>query len=314
MSNILITGGQGFIGSHLSKELVKQGNRVISIDNNWRGKHKVHGVINIKGSVLDYNLMNELVIVYNIDKIVHLAAVAGIFSTTTNPVDTFEVIFKGAENVMKIAVEHNIKKVVIASTSEIYGELTFDATEDSNTAQGSMEAKRWTYAVSKLAADHLASAYKRQYGLDVTSVRFFNVYGPGQIGEGAISIFIKKALNNEDIVIFNDGFQIRAWCYVGDLIDCLVKTLDNKYDLAGKAVNIGNPMTGISVYELALLVKDIAKSKSNIIHGDGPDYTEIYVRVPNIDRAKRLLGFYPKIDLREGIKKTIEWVVSTNAV
>ena len=84
--------------------------------------------------------------------------------------------------------------------------------------------------------------------------------------------------------------------------------------MAGKAVNIGNPMTGISVYELALLVKDIAKSKSNIIHGDGPDYTEIYVRVPNIDRAKRLLGFYPKIDLREGIKKTIEWVVSTNAV
>ena len=258
----------------------------------------------------DPKLVDEVISSYKIDKIVHLAAIAGIFTVTKSPVDTFSVIFHGAENIMKASVKNNVDKVVIASTSEVYGDMTFDATEDSYTRQGSIEQSRWIYAISKLAADHLAAAYNRQHGLNVTSVRFFNVYGPGQIGEGAISIFLRKAIKNEDITIFNDGIQVRAWCYIDDMVKCLSDTLDTTHDLAGKAVNIGNPSTGISVYELARLVVDVVKSKSKIVCNNDVEMTDVYVRVPNIDRARNILGFNPKIGLREGIKRTMEWMIN----
>lgn len=305
---IMITGGAGFIGSHLSNRLCEE-NELIIFDNLSRGiiNGNLRDRDNVKfvnGDILaDYKLKNAM---KDCDIVVHLAAVAGIDTVVKRPVRTIEVNFMGSYNVFKLAHELGIRRVILASTSEVYGPLTYNAREEDLTTQGPVNEVRWGYAVSKLATDHLAFAFHRQYGLGVTPLRFFNIYGPGQLGEGAIQVFVKNALRNEDIIINGDGTQIRAWCYVDDAVEGIVEAIDFK-EASGEAFNIGNPQETMSIYELAQTVKRLAESKSDIVFKKVEGYPDVHLRVPNIDKARQKLGFEPKIGLDEGIKRTIDW-------
>lgn len=305
---IMITGGGGFIGSHLSNKLCDH-NELIILDNFSRGiidekLSEKDNVSFIRGNILANDKLSDAM--RDCDIVVHLAAVAGIDTVVKKPVRTIEVNFMGSYNVLKTAQELGVERVICASTSEVYGPFAYNVKEEDLTTQGPVNEIRWGYAVSKLATDHLAFAFHRQFGLGVTPLRFFNVYGPGQLGEGAIQIFVKNAIQNQDITINGDGTQIRAWCYVDDAIEGIVKAMASK-EAIGEAFNIGNPKETMSIYELALTVKRLAKSKSNIVFRKVEGYPDVHLRVPNIDKARKKLGFEPKVGLEEGITRTVEW-------
>jgi UDP-glucose 4-epimerase len=187
--------------------------------------------------------------------------------------------------------------------------MAYKSTEEDNTVAGSAGEARWVYAVSKLAGEHLAHAYYKQHGLPAVTVRPFNVYGPGQTGEGALQIFIKKALNNEEIFINGDGTQIRAWCYVTDFVDCLMLCLEKK-EAIGHSFNLGNARAIMTTLGLAQTVCRVLGSISKIIHRP-PLSADIELRIPSVEKAEQILGFKAKVDLDEGIRNTAEWFKST---
>ena len=187
--------------------------------------------------------------------------------------------------------------------------MAFKSSEDDNTVAGSAGEARWVYAVSKLAGEHLAHAYFSQYKLPVVTVRPFNVYGPGQTGEGAIQIFIKRALKNEEIFINGDGAQIRAWCYVDDFVDCLIRCIEEPKAI-GHSFNLGNARAVITTLGLAQTVCRVLKSDSKISHRPALS-ADIELRIPSVEKAQEILGFKAKVDLEEGIKKTAEWFQKT---
>jgi UDP-glucose 4-epimerase len=182
--------------------------------------------------------------------------------------------------------------------------MAFRSAEGDQTVSGSAGEARWTYAVSKLAGEHLAHAYFAQYGLPVVTVRPFNVYGPGQTGEGAIQIFIKKALLNEDIFINGDGAQIRAWCYVDDFVDCIIRCLENPAAV-GESFNIGNARAVMTTLGLAQTVCRVLNSKSKIYHRPALS-ADIAIRIPSVEKTEHVLGFKAKVDLEEGILRTAQ--------
>jgi UDP-glucose 4-epimerase len=213
----------------------------------------------------------------------------------------------GTSNVLEASREASIKdRIVDFSTSEVFGSHAFKPTENSETVAGSAGEARWCYAVSKLAGEHLARAYHTEFGLPTVCVRPFNVYGPGQTGEGAIQVFIKRALKNEEIHIHGDGDQIRAWCYVEDFVDCLMKCLENPKAI-GESFNIGNSQAVMTTYGLAQTVCRILNSQSKILFKPALS-AEVELRVPSIEKAFKTLGFKAKVHLDEGILKTAEWI------
>ena len=177
---------------------------------------------------------------------------------------------------------------------------------------GAVGEARWTYAVSKLAGEHLAHAYFKQYGLPTVTLRPFNVYGPGQTGEGALSIFVRKALKNEDIVIFGDGSQIRAWCYVDDMVEGVMCALAHP-NAIGESFNIGNSRAVTTIYGLAQTVCRILGSTSRIYFKDALS-ADIQLRIPKVGKAKSLIGFEAGVDLDEGIQLTAAWIKHNEAV
>jgi UDP-glucose 4-epimerase len=213
----------------------------------------------------------------------------------------------GTANVLEAAKINKVSdRIVDFSTSEVFGSMAFKSSETDQTVSGSAGEARWTYAVSKLAGEHLAHAYHHQYKLPIVTVRPFNVYGPGQTGEGAIQIFIKRALNNEDIHIDGDGNQIRAWCYVDDFAECLLRCLKDP-KAVGQSFNIGNARAVITILGLAQTVCRVLKSDSKIVF-DPPLSADIALRIPSVTKAEELLGFKAKVDLEEGISRTAEWM------
>jgi len=183
--------------------------------------------------------------------------------------------------------------------------MAFKSSESDNTVAGSVGEARWVYAVSKLAGEHLTHAYFKQYGLPTVTVRPFNVYGPGQTGEGALQIFIQRALQNEDIYIYGDGTAIRAWCYVTDFVDCLLRCMENP-NAIGESFNLGNSRTILTTLGLAQAVCRVLKSESRILFKDALS-ADIEMRIPSVQKAKELLGFEAKVDLEEGIQLTAEY-------
>ncbi len=171
---------------------------------------------------------------------------------------------------------------------------------------GQVGEARWTYAVSKLAEEHLAIAYHQEFGLPVTVVRPFNVYGPGQVGEGAMRIFIEKATSNEPIQIHGDGTQIRAWCYVDDMVDGVMLALEHP-NAVGESFNIGNQRAVTTIYGLANTVVRITGSTSPISFVR-KDYVDVELRIPAVTKASELLGFDAQVDLEEGIARTADWL------
>jgi UDP-glucose 4-epimerase len=237
--------------------------------------------------------------------VVHAAGIAGIDTVIKNPVKTMTVNMVGSANLLEAAAElDNCKRVVCFSTSEVFGQMAFRSNETSHTVMGAVGEARWTYAVSKLAEEHLAYAYFKQQGMPTVTVRPFNVYGPGQVGEGAIRTFIKQALNNETIYIHGDGTQIRAWCYVDDMVEGVLRCMSN-IEAIGESFNIGNQRTVITIYGLANTIIRVLNSKSTVEFVEKSS-ADIELRIPQVSKAKDVLGFEAKVDLEEGILRTAE--------
>lgn len=306
---IFITGGAGFIANTLIKNLIEN-NKITAYDNFHRDTLSSSGFAEhrnlsiVKGDVLDADLLTKSM--EGADLVIHAAGIAGIDTVIKNPVKTMQVNMIGTANALEAAKINNIKdRFIDFSTSEIFGSMAYKSTEDSDTVAGSAGEARWVYAVSKLAGEHLAHAYYKQYDLPVVTVRPFNVYGPGQTGEGAIQIFIKRALRDETIRIDGDGSQIRAWCYVDDFVECLMECLENPAAI-GHSFNIGNARAVITILGLAQTVCRVLDSKSEIVF-DPPLSADIAIRIPSVTKSEEILGFKAKVDLEEGIRKTGEY-------
>jgi len=310
---IFITGGAGFIANTLIANLVAN-NEIVVYDNFHRdtlsnSPYAEHPNITIvKGDVLDFDHLCQAMT--GADAVVHAAGIAGIDTVIKDPVKTMRVNMIGTANALEAARLNKVKdRFIDFSTSEVFGSMAFKSSEEDMTVAGSAGEARWVYAVSKLAGEHLAHAYHKQYQLPVVTVRPFNVYGPGQTGEGAIQIFIKRALKNEEIFINGDGAQIRAWCYVDDFVECLMACLENPAAI-GHSFNLGNARAVITTLGLAQTVCRVLNSTSKITHRP-PLSADIELRIPSVKKAEEVLGFKAKIDLEEGIKRTAEWFKQT---
>lgn len=306
---ILLTGGAGFIGTALARRLIDN-NQVVIYDSGHRNSLQDSGLLGhpnlqvIWGDVLDSNAVRQAVRGCQI--VVHLAAIAGVDTVLKMPVTTMQVNIIGTYNVLEAArQETGLERFVDFSTSEVFGSYAYKVQEGDVTSLGAVGEARWTYAVSKLATEHLAHNYHKQYGMPTVSVRPFNIYGPGQVGEGAIHRFIVRALRGEDLEIHNDGSQIRAWCYIDDMVEGVLLCLE-KPEAVGQVFNIGNPRSVVTIYYLAQQIVRLSGSSSRLVFVHWP-YTDVELRIPNIDKARRLLGYEPQVDLEEGLMQTIEW-------
>jgi UDP-glucose 4-epimerase len=306
---IFITGGAGFIANTLIKHYVEK-NKIVVYDNFHRDTLTNSGLANhanvtiVKGDVLDLPFLTSSMKGANI--VVHAAGIAGIDTVIKDPVRTMSVNMIGTANALEAAKVNGVsERFIDFSTSEIFGSHAFKSTEEDTAVSGSVGEARWVYAVSKLAGEHLAHAYYKQYKLPVVTVRPFNVYGPGQTGEGALQIFIKKALKNEDIFIYGDGTAIRAWCYVTDFVDCLIRCIEDPKAI-GESFNLGNQRTVITTLGLAEAVCRVLKSDSKIYYKDALS-ADIEMRIPSVKKTKEVLGFEAKVDLEEGILLTAEY-------
>jgi UDP-glucose 4-epimerase len=307
---ILITGGAGFIGTTLARRLVGR-NEVVAVDNLHRdaltGTELVeHPNLRFhEADVLDAPQLVELA--RGATHIVHCAAIAGVDTVLESPVRTMRVNMIGTYNALEaaIATQDTVERFLDFSTSEVFGTHAFRVTEGQVSTIGSVGEARWTYAVSKLAGEHLAHAYHDELGLPTVTVHPFNVYGPGQIGGGAIRAFIEAALEGRDLVIHGDGSQIRAWCYVDDMVDACLLCLERP-EAVGNAFNVGNPRSTVTVFDLAQRIKRIAGAPGAIVF-QPLHYTDVELRIPNVDKARELLGFDARVELDEGLAQTIAW-------
>jgi UDP-glucose 4-epimerase len=316
MKTYFITGGAGFIANTIIHRLVDQ-HKIVVYDNFHRdtlSTSSLHGHPNItviKGDVLDLPALTAAM--KGADAVIHAAGIAGIDTVIRNPVNTMRVNMIGTANMLEAAHANGISdRVIDFSTSEVFGSMAFRSTELDSTVAGSAGEARWTYAVSKLAGEHLAHAYHSQYQLPVVTVRPFNVYGPGQTGEGAIQIFIKRALANEKIKIDGDGNQIRAWCYVDDFVDCIMRCIESD-NAIGESFNIGNARAVTTILGLAHIVCRVLNSKSEIYHAPALS-ADIAIRIPSVEKAEELLGFKAQVDLEDGIRRTAAWMQAQGLV
>src|SRR3954451_6368824 len=287
---LLLTGGAGFIGSHLAERLLS-GNQVGVLDTLRRkalgpaGLDRHPNLTLVQGDVMDAETVKRAM--EGCDAVVHMASIAGVDTVLKNPVLTMRVSMLGTMNVLEAAVQAGtVKRLIDFSTSEVFGRYAYNVTEWDATTLGAVGEARWTYAVAKLATEHLAMNYWKQHGLPTVSVRPFNIYGPRQVGEGAVHHFIVRALRGEPLQVHNDGAQIRAWCYVDDIVDGIMLAL-TRDEAVGHAFNIGNPRSTLTIYALAREILRLASSASRIeyVTWKQPD---VELRIPNIDKAREL--------------------------
>jgi UDP-glucose 4-epimerase len=306
---IFISGGAGFIGASLISRLIDD-NFIVVYDNLSRNSLKDRRLENhsnlrvVQGDILDLDNIKRNI--GGSEIVIHMAAIAGIDTVIKSPIRTMQVNLLGTSNMLEAASEiSNLSRFVDFSTSEVFGSYAFRSEEGDTTALGAVGSARWTYAVSKLAGEHLAYSYFVERKLPVLSIRPFNIYGPGQVGEGAVHHFVTRALKGEDLIIRGDGDQIRSWCYIDDIVDGIISGIE--IDKAvGESFNIGNPKGTVTIYGLALAVIRVTYSKSRIVFTPKAK-DDVELRIPNIDKARTILNFQPKIDLEEGLKKTADW-------
>jgi len=311
---VLITGGAGFIGSHLADAYLERGDEVAVIDDLSTGtiENIRHLKVNPRFSYTIDSVHNQPVtaeLVDQADVVVHLAAAVGVKLIVESPVRTIETNVRGTEVVLALANKKK-KKVLIASTSEVYG-LSADVPfrEDGNLVMGATTKGRWSYACSKAIDEFLALAYWREKKLPTTIVRLFNTVGPRQTGRYGMVIptFVRQALAGRPITVYGDGKQTRCFGYVGDVVGALIKLIDHP-DSVGQVFNIGSSEE-ISIFELAKKVKELTNSTSEIVF---MPYDEAYEegfedmprRVPDTSKIKQLVGFEPQMKL-EGILQTV---------
>lgn len=306
---VFITGGAGFIGATIAGKVLDK-NKVVVYDNLTRNSlmdrpfHNHPNLTLVNGDVLDYECLAKSM--QGSDIIVHCAAIAGIDTVIKRPVNTMRVNMVGSANVLEAASQlSQCDRVVCFSTSEVFGQYAFRASETDNTVMGKVGEARWTYAVSKLAEEHLAIAYHKEKSLPTTVVRPFNIYGPGQVGEGAMSNFIQRALKNEPLQVHGDGTQIRAWCYIDDMVRGTLLAMEHPKAI-GESFNVGNQEAVITIYGLAKMVTQVLRSKSSVVFS-GRSTVDVELRVPAVKKARELLGFEAKVGLEDGIKHTAEY-------
>ncbi len=306
---VLITGGAGFLGSSLAASLCG-GTPVVLLDNMRRNSLAYSALLDhpnvglVVGDVCDPASL--AMAIGGCRCVVHMASVAGVDAVCADPPGTLRTSVLGAENVLRACgMLDNIERVVIVSSSEVYGPLAENVTEDSELIQAGMSASRWSYALGKLEAERLGLAYHAQHGLPVTIVRPFNVYGPGQTGQGAVRIFASRALAGRPLSLINGGSQVRAWCYLDDFIDGMLRVMSQPAAV-GQVFNLGNPEAAHTVRELAEKVSSIAGARQpmRIVESRRP---EVDIRIPDISKARRLLGFEPVVDIDSGLVRTLDW-------
>jgi len=307
---IFITGGAGFIGTTLARRLV-DANEVVALDNLHRdsltgtelAEHRNFRFH--QADVLDTDAVSELA--RGATHIVHCAAIAGVDTVLESPVRTMRVNLIGTYNALEAAVatQDTLERFLDFSTSEVFGTHAFRVSEGQVSTIGSVGEARWTYAVSKLAGEHMAHAYHDELRLPTVTVHPFNVYGPGQIGGGAIRAFIEAALAERDLVIHGDGSQIRAWCYVDDMVDACLLCLE-RAEAVGQTFNIGNPRSTVTIWDLAQRIKRLTGAPGEIVF-QPLHYADVELRIPNVEKARELLGFEPRVELDDGLGRTIAW-------
>ena len=311
---VLITGGAGFIGSHLSEAYLKRGDEVFIIDDLSTGSFDNirHLKDNPRFNYTIDNVHNQPVtaeLVDMCDVIFHLAAAVGVKLIVESPVRTIETNVHATEVILSLANKKK-KKVLITSTSEVYGLSTqVPFSEDGNLVMGATTKGRWSYACSKAIDEFLALAYWREKKLPTIVVRLFNTVGPRQTGQYGMVIptFVKQALSERPITVFGDGKQSRCFCYVGDVVGALVKLMDDEKTV-GEVFNVGSDQE-ITIGNLAKRVKELAHSTSEIVF---VPYDEAYEegfedmprRIPDISKVNKQIGFRPEMDL-EGILRSV---------
>jgi UDP-glucose 4-epimerase len=314
---ILITGGAGFIGSHLAEKLLELGHEVFIIDNLWTGKLANIGKIQnhkrmhlIVDTILNESVMNELI--FKVDHIYHLAASVGVRNIMDHPVETLDINVKGTETVLRLANRFK-KKVLIASTSEVYGKhVEHSVSEDDDRVMGTVKKRRWAYACSKTLDEFQALAYFDEKKLPVVIGRLFNTVGPRQTGRYGMVLpsFVQSALLGKPIGVFGDGTQSRSFTHVNDVVKAITKLMDEPA-AEGEIFNIGND-TEVTINELAQKIKEMTGSDSEIEHipyekAYGPGFEDMKRRCPNIEKVKNLIGFEPSYDLTAMIQSVIDY-------
>ena len=308
MTKFLITGGAGFVGSHLTQALLNRNDEVVVLDNFSTGQQKnLTGTKAqvVSGSIFDEKLVEDLV--SKSDHVLHLAAALGVFNIVNKPLESLKTNLQGAEIVLN-AVAKFKKPILVTSTSEIYGKNDkVPLSEEDDRLLGSPLKSRWSYSEAKAIDESMAYFYFQEQSLPVRLVRLFNTVGPRQVGHYGMVVprFITAALKNENISVYGDGNQVRCFCHVTDAVAALLKVIDSK-EAIGQVFNIGNNQQ-ITIMELAKKVIEVTGSKSKIElvpyeKAYGPGFEDMQRRVPDISKIKKMLGWEPKIGLEQIIK------------
>ena len=307
---ILITGGAGFIGSSLAEKLVDH-NQLILLDIAFRQKPveftRLLGhpnVRTIERSLLDNMDLRELC--QEADMIVHTAAVLGVHRVCNAGRETLETNYVGTSRLLQ-AVEGNkkLQRFIYFSTSEVFGVNSFRVDENSPPSVGPIAEARWSYAIAKLAGEHLVKAYFRETGMPIAIVRPFNIFGPGRTGEHALLRFIVNALSGKPVLVHGDGSQIGSWCYIDDFCSALLLMLERP-ESVGEDFNIGNPSNTLTIYGLARKVVDLCGTDVPIHFVEHP-FPDISIRVPSLTKSQSLLGYKPRYDLDSALSLTVKW-------
>ena len=293
---IIITGGSGFIGSNIATQLKKEHDVTI-----FDLKKKIPDIDFIEGDVTDLESVKRSIT--NCDLVIHLAATLGVVNVEQHPVQTLDTNLGGTKNVLEACRTNNIKKIIFSSSSEVYGEPVRVPIKETDNA-----IPITTYGTSKFVAEEYIKAYSKNYGIQYTIFRLFNVYGLMQATDWVLPEFVDRAISNQPIIVHNDGSQIRAFCYVSDVAEAFQTALETAN---GEIINIGNNNEPISIKELAEKIIDLTNSKSKIkfvSFGESKrNRTEIMKRIPDIEKAKKILNYSPKISLDEGIQKVVKY-------
>ena len=315
-SRALITGGAGFVGSHLAEALLERSWKVEVVDDLSTGTiHNIEHLKSLDGfsyhidTVMNAPLTAELV--DRADVVFHLGAAVGVRLIVEEPVRTIETNIKATELVLELAAKKN-KKLLVASTSEVYGKLdkpTFSESDD--VVLGPTSKSRWCYAASKMIDEFLALAYARERGLPVTVLRLFNTIGPRQTGQYGMVVprFVEQALTGQPITVYGDGTQRRSFTWVGDVVDAMIALVQHPGAI-GEVFNVGHTKE-ISIHDLALLVREIAESKSEIAFVPFEDayeegFEDMPRRLPDISKLQRLIGYEPTLDLSDILNEIME--------
>ena len=318
MAKCLITGGAGFIGSHLTEYLLNQGHEVVVLDNLSTGRAtnlddvRDNPALDIRnGSITDPVALAEAV--HGVDTIYHLAAAVGVKLVADDPVRTIETNIYPTDQLLRLAAQGSVKRFFLASTSEVYGKHPGDAwVEDDDLHLGPTSRPRWAYGCSKAIDEFLALAYHRKYQVGVTIGRFFNVVGPRQVGNYGMVVprFVDAALDGKPITVYDDGSQVRCFGHVDEVVRC-VATLTETPEAAGKVFNIGSDQP-VSIIDLA---NKVASKMPNDIpiefipyrEAYGEDFEDVDRRVPNVSRLKETIGFAPSMSLGQILDDIIAW-------